>query len=630
METLLVGLAESGSISSESIQQMLKDPDNGESQEDSDESEGSMHVAHPIPEKKRLSNTPHQDQWQQKKSKTVITTSTSAIAVEPTNTTDSIESIESPGSVHSIDSGELHSFEKGFCDPQYPPKQNMTHYKEDGKRAGNMFSYMGSSSGVYLLSRLFSKKKALAIEIEKRIRPLEKHQDDSMVSTMDHEKYTKTRYLLSENYALSGQTRWELPPRPVMDLLIQVYFTHFNPYMPIIEEEEFRAMYERNKDPFLNSLLAVIGRSSARIMDDSHPIMKQHSISCLGLFDSLTDQIKTNIRLDFSAPKIEMIQVLMIGVCNMEGWVSESLSWLSIGLAVKMAQELGLHRSKPQWGIPKKTAEAHKRIWWIMYTIDQWICAALGRPMIVSDADCDVEFPEIDDLSDNPALHYHLILIHTIKLSGILGDVLRTLCSPRARFINAKEERMAQVSENLMKVLREWEQSLPSSLRLSQEETESISRKTISRELLYKVNSGAGQLFIVFCSVILQTLCPFFNVLPDNTYEEMPSACFYYIQSAVDVIELIDVRSLMYFGWAITSFGLAQVYTFVLFSKQSTHGPPPDIVKKQEAVMKKIYTSLEKHITQVWQTELLYLLTLFSFIFFSLPFFQCLKRLTQY
>ena len=45
----------------------------------------------------------------------------------------------------------------------------------------------------------------------------------------------------------------------------------------------------------------------------------------------------------------------------------------------EQAQDLGLHRSNTQLGIPTQKIEARKRLWWSAYVLDRWICATLGR-----------------------------------------------------------------------------------------------------------------------------------------------------------------------------------------------------------------------------------------------------------
>ncbi|KAG5220789.1 zinc cluster transcription factor [Salix suchowensis] len=66
--------------------------------------------------------------------------------------------------------------------------------------------------------------------------------------------------------------------------------------------------------------------------------------------------------------------------------------------AVRIGQDLGLHRSPRRLVITPIEKETRRRIWWGVYTLDRMLALALGRPLGVNDSDCDVEMPvEVDD-----------------------------------------------------------------------------------------------------------------------------------------------------------------------------------------------------------------------------------------
>lgn len=128
--------------------------------------------------------------------------------------------------------------------------------------------------------------------------------------------------------------------------------------------------------------------------------------------------------------------------------------------------------------------EAKKRLWWSAYVIDRWIGSSLGRPLTVSDADCDVEYPDpTDSLNEQ--------FIYLVKLSCILGDILRALCSPRARLMSEMGGMgLETMSRSLEQMVIEWKQSLPPHLNLTEDELARISRKEIDVNLKTKINNG--------------------------------------------------------------------------------------------------------------------------------------------
>lgn len=77
-----------------------------------------------------------------------------------------------------------------------------------------------------------------------------------------------------------------------------------------------------------------------------------------------------------------------------------------------------------------------------------------------------------------------------MKLSCILGDILRALCSPRARAMSEKGVGLENISRNLEQMLLEWKRSISDDLSLTDDELSRISRKEIDPVLERKLNNG--------------------------------------------------------------------------------------------------------------------------------------------
>lgn len=107
-------------------------------------------------------------------------------------------------------------------------------------------------------------------------------------------------------------------------------------------------------------------------------MVKKYKIDRASLFHDLEKQLDTKFDLDFLEPKIETMQVLLLNASNASKWGLQSTDWIITSIAVKMAQDLGLHRANAQHE-PKKDTEAKKRLWWSAYVIDRVVCASLGR-----------------------------------------------------------------------------------------------------------------------------------------------------------------------------------------------------------------------------------------------------------
>jgi hypothetical protein len=248
---------------------------------------------------------------------------------------------------------------------------------EDRDRIKEPFSYVGSSSGIYLLSRLFTKDTANLDTEEKQAlpRPLEGHEEDLMIVRFGGDPLNKLGFgrILNPD--------WKIPPKDLTDHLIDVYFKKVNPMLPILDEDLFYEEYRKaNHAHTFIPIIMTLCRVTCRILKKDDPFLLKYDIDRGTFFRDISKQIHLYFDLDFLEPKIETIQVLLLNASNAEKWGLESTDWITTSIAVKMAQDLGLHRANTQQeGIPKKVMEAKKRLWWSAYIIDRWVCASLGR-----------------------------------------------------------------------------------------------------------------------------------------------------------------------------------------------------------------------------------------------------------
>ncbi|KAL7309028.1 hypothetical protein PS15m_011159 [Mucor circinelloides] len=428
---------------------------------------------------------------------------------------------------------------------------------EDRDRIKEPFSYVGSSSGIYLLSRLFTKDTTNLDTEEKEAlpRPLEGHEEDLMIVRFGGDPLNKLGFgrILNPD--------WKMPPKDLTDHLIDIYFKKMNPMLPILDEDLFYEEYRKaNHAHTFIPIIMTLCRVTCRILKKDDPLLLKYEIDRGTFFRDISKQISLYFDLDFLEPKIETIQVLLLNASNAEKWGLESTDWITTSIAVKMAQDLGLHRANTQQeGIPKKVMDAKKRLWWSAYIIDRWVCASLGRPLTISDADCDVEYPDLQDKK-------YSMFIYLVRLSCILGDVLRALCSPRARLMSEKGLGLENISRNLEQMLLEWKISLPADLRFTEEELSRISRKELDSGLDWKLNNGAGKLHLTYCAVYMLIKRPFISLGIGNASNvTMPAECRQAIKTSVDIFDVIDPSNLLC-GWSLSSYCTSQNQTLLFLN----------------------------------------------------------------
>ncbi|KAI8600322.1 fungal-specific transcription factor domain-containing protein [Dissophora ornata] len=283
-------------------------------------------------------------------------------------------------------------------------------------------------------------------------------------------------------------SRMALPPKDLADHLIECYWTYVHPHLPIVHKPTFMRQY-RNPDPekrppavLLHAMFAI----ASRFTDHAEIIVNQHRPEDFG--DVYFECAKQLVDMEYELPRQSSIQALLLMVSyRFTSPKSGGRVWVMLGMATRMAQDLGMHRSSARWHLPPLETEIRKRLWWVCYIMDRWTSAAMGRPPAIEDSDCDVDYPsslEQDwvDLDGNTSSPHQssekskeefalLYFVETIKLSQILGQILRRIYGA-----NSRSHGPLQVSSTVAKLdtmLTKWLLALPEDLKYDHQTTSS-------------------------------------------------------------------------------------------------------------------------------------------------------------
>lgn len=178
-----------------------------------------------------------------------------------------------------------------------------------------------------------------------------------------------------------------------------------------------RAMYQRAK---VHAILA---------------FAYQHSL--MALLQSLYDNA-------YDDDMLSLIQsVILLGF-----WYTDAEdrfeAWHWIGIAISLSQTLGLHRSPELVNANHRVSAFRqrllRRIWWSCFVRDRWLSLVKGRPMRINLEDCDLLFPQVDDIKteleeipkavrDRYIPYEPLVLGQAwnklVKISRALGNILK-------------------------------------------------------------------------------------------------------------------------------------------------------------------------------------------------------------
>lgn len=150
--------------------------------------------------------------------------------------------------------------------------------------------------------------------------------------------------------------------------LIQLYFMHVHPYLPILHRASFHAQLQ--KAPcilLLNAMYAVASRwhPSAReaVSNDGHPPGWRYYQAAFSLIDIYTD-----------TPRLSTVQALLLMVKYQEHVRRPGFFWRTryyFQNIVHMCRDLGLCKALgPGFQLDMATAEQRRRTFWAVYAYD--------------------------------------------------------------------------------------------------------------------------------------------------------------------------------------------------------------------------------------------------------------------
>ncbi|KAF9965067.1 hypothetical protein BGZ70_005467 [Mortierella alpina] len=328
---------------------------------------------------------------------------------------------------------------------------------------GGFIKYLGNSSGIDLLQKnQILKNGHVMVPVQMK----------------EHQKWLVEKDAAVQQMA----SEMPLPPKDLAEHLLDCCWSYVHPHMPVLHKPTFMRQY-RNPDPekrpahvLIISMFAVASRYS------DHPEITGHGHDPEEFGDEYFSRAKRLVDYEYELPRQSTIQALLLMVVyRFTSAKSGGRVWVMLGMATRMAQDLGMHRNSSRWHLPPLETEIRKRLWWACYVLDRWCSASMGRPLAIDDNDCDVDLPsaveqdwaDADGNAASPhenndkvkeessfALRY---FVETIKLSNILGQILQRVYAAKTR--THGPARVSSTVAELDTTLTKWLLALPPDLR---------------------------------------------------------------------------------------------------------------------------------------------------------------------
>ncbi|KAH8924892.1 hypothetical protein BT69DRAFT_1332618 [Atractiella rhizophila] len=255
--------------------------------------------------------------------------------------------------------------------------------------------YHGRSSGLYLISK------------SSRYRDFFWQFPSTGFWPPSEGKVVKTE----EEILVEAQATDCLPDRPTQDHLLDLYMTYVHPHYPLLYKPHILRQYRAwatsqsggatpsniGKIPTL--LLLCIFALASRYSDSDAP-RKDGKYWTAG--EEYYNAAKRILNQEYGSTKLVTVQALLLLAYRQIGIGAMSESWLYVGMAVRMSQDLGLFRDVDKWFMPVnkfsyEEKQTRKRVWWACLILDKYVATYIGRPMAIFERDYDTALPNEDE-----------------------------------------------------------------------------------------------------------------------------------------------------------------------------------------------------------------------------------------
>lgn len=251
---------------------------------------------------------------------------------------------------------------------------------------------------------------------------------------------------------------FQLPPRTLVDELLEAYFRHVNPGFPVVDERIFMAQYSAcdplNRPPLL--LLHAILVVGAHVLY-SHDKEKRDNYKA-----AFFRRAKTLFDAGFERNRDATVQAALLLTWHTDGPEDTTANaWFWVGVAVRTAMGLGMHRDADRSTLVPHNKRMWRRVWWLLFQSDVWLSLQYGRPQSIHLDDCNVQRPKASDFADCGDDVRPEYMDQMSQLAVIVSEALRA--RSRASSADARLAALEQTDDKLAN----WALRLPNQLHLT-------------------------------------------------------------------------------------------------------------------------------------------------------------------
>ena len=279
------------------------------------------------------------------------------------------------------------------------------------------------------------------------------------------------------------------PVHPLIISLAKIFFVHLGCNYPFLKQQKFMNLVKEKKaEPILVDAVCSL---SARFSDspiltggnDKMPRTERGSIFAQRAKQATVDT--------FPCPSVAAVQACLLMAYEGFGANQDSALWMYLGLAIRMAVDLGLQKrigiqyqgendpyntqrrnpdsaspelSKTQPDTPsyqeqKELEQERVDTFWAVFVLDRVISSGTGRPVTLRDEDFELTFPKALMHPDAQWPNPFPVLLEIVHMYGRVSDVLNNI-HDISDLTQEKWQKLMAMENHLTKVYKKWDSRL--------------------------------------------------------------------------------------------------------------------------------------------------------------------------
>ncbi|KAL5358144.1 fungal-specific transcription factor domain-containing protein [Aspergillus floccosus] len=296
----------------------------------------------------------------------------------------------------------------------------------------------------------------------------------------------QTRHMGPEGVPLKSQLLNSAPSGLVEQTFMDAFFLNYHTSYPFIHEGTFRAQFYKQSPHHNNQvwqilLNTVLALGAWSIGDDSSDIDITFYQEARGHLQRVSV---------FETGNLTLVQALLLLSNYAQKRNKPNTGWNFLGLAVRMAMSLGLHKEFPGWKISLLQREIRRRLWWGVYIFDSGAAKTFGRPILL---------PEDSVMDSKQVLNIHddaLTATTTTLPPEVNGPTIYSGMIAQAKFhllTNSVYQRLISTPSltpeetlSLQKPMEEWYNNLPDYFKTPPPTSESDPFALVRNRLMWR------------------------------------------------------------------------------------------------------------------------------------------------